>query len=42
MDAVAVLIIPITINEDEDESDYEGDYFGQQEEGTRYHYIGKF
>ena len=29
VDAVAVPIIPITINEDE--SDYEGDYFGQLE-----------
>ena len=29
--AVAFPIIPITIDEDKDESDYEGDYFGQQE-----------
>ena len=31
VNAVAVPIIPITINEEEDGSDYEGGYFGQQE-----------
>ena len=34
VDVVAVAITPITTNEDEDESDYEGDYFGQHEEVT--------
>ena len=31
VDAVAVPTIPMLINEDEDGSDYEGDYFGHQE-----------
>jgi len=34
VDVVAVPIILITINEEDDESDYEGGSFGQQEEGT--------